>query len=103
QRKIGLTLQKQDDLSQALQAYRRSLEIMETLTQAYPKNPTWYQDLTFSLDSIGDILFVQGKHAEALEVYQRSLAVREILAKDAPNNPRRQRNVSISQIKIGDA
>ena len=99
---VGDVLVDQGHLTEALQAYRNSLAIMERLTKADPGNAGWQRDLSVSYERVGDVLVEQGNLTEALQAYRDSLAIAERLAKADPGNAGWQRNLSISYSKVAD-
>jgi len=99
---VGDVLVDQGHLTEALQAYRNSLAIMERLTKADPGNAGWQRDLSVSHGKIGDLLVEQGNLTEALQAYRDSHAISERLAKADPGNAGWQRDLSVSYGRIGD-
>jgi tetratricopeptide (TPR) repeat protein len=74
----GDTLAKMGRLREALQAYRRSLEISEALAAADPQAHSF----TFQLVRVGNVLARLGEHEQALVYYRRAetLSEREVAA-----------------------
>jgi len=99
---LAATLLIQGDTKTALEAARRSLAIMETLTAQDATNDMWQADLGISYELVGDVLVEIGRNAEALQAYRASLAIREKLAAADPGNTEGQRSLSLSYERIGD-
>ncbi len=99
---IGDVLVAQGDLPGALEAYRKSLAIAETLAARDPGNIQWQHDLSISHERLGDVLEAQGDLPGALDVYRKGLAIRETLAVRDARNTQWQRGLSASHFRIGD-
>src|SRR5205814_2010078 len=96
-RTLGDVLRAQGDLPGALEAYRASLAIADSLAKAEPGNAGRQSDLSVAQERVGDVLRAQGDLPGALEVYRASLAIAGQLAKAEPENAGRQRDVSVAQ------
>lgn len=71
------------DTAGALEGYRRSLEIEESLLAEDPTNALYKRDLSHSLAGRGQVLFHVGRNADATEDYRRAIALRrELVAAD---------------------
>ena len=100
--RIGDVLVAQGDGPGALAAYRRGLEIRETLAARDPANPQWQRHLSVSHNKIGGVLVVQGDRPGALIAYRMGLHIAEALAARDPANTEWQRDLSVSHDRIGD-
>ena len=100
--KIGEILGVQGDDPGALRAYRKSLEIAETLAARDPANTEWQRDLSISHEKIGHILAAHGDSPAALEAYRKSLEIAEMLAARDPANTEWQRDLSVIHVKFGN-
>src|SRR6516164_2895379 len=78
---VGDVLMAQGNLTEAQQAYRNSLAIMERLAKADPGHAGLQRDLSALYNRVGDVLVAQGNLTEAQQAYRNSLAIRERLAK----------------------
>jgi tetratricopeptide (TPR) repeat protein len=92
-RRRGVALQNQGEvllargnLARALESYRHSLAIAETLAKQDPGNAGWQRDLSDSYERIGDVQNAQGDLAGTLKSYRDSLAIAEKLSKQDPSN-----------------
>ncbi len=95
QRTIGQT-------AAALQAYRQSKLVAESLLAAAPGNLDRQHELSVSHDRIGDVLVAQGELAQALDAFQAGMHIRRKLVDQDPGNAGWQRDLSVSQDRIGD-
>ncbi len=85
----------------ALEAYRKSLEIRETLAKADPKNTLAQRDLGTIHENLGNVQVRLGDPRAALEAYCKRLAIAKGLAKADPGNVKTQRELSASHNKVG--
>jgi tetratricopeptide (TPR) repeat protein len=99
---LGQLWQTTGDLERALDSYRASLAIAETLARRDPANSVWQRDLSVSHNKIGDVLLSEGKRDEALAAYRASLAIRETLARRDPANSEWQRDLIVSQSRMAE-
>jgi len=97
---LGNVLHRQGNLPEALQAYRRGMDIAERLV-GIENNAQTQRDLSVCLHHIGGVLFQQGAFTEALDAYERDLAITELLARD-DNDNEAKRDLSITLNKIGE-
>ena len=97
---IGDVRVEQGNLTEALQAYRDSLTIIERLAKADPGNAGWQRDLAVTYNKVGDVLVAQGNLTEALQTYRDSLTIAEHLAKADPSNAGWQRDLAVSYAKL---
>ncbi|HZG54745.1 MAG TPA: protein kinase [Pyrinomonadaceae bacterium] len=91
------------DAAGAMQSYRASAEILESLYAADPANPKTRRLLGLIYERLGTMLEAAGQVDEALETYRKSSAIREPLAADFPNDTDAVRDAAIAHEKIGDA
>ncbi len=85
----------------ALESYRRSLAIRESLLTAEPNNAQARRDQATTRDRIGDTLRISGDTAAALEHYQQALKLRESLAASSQDRQTLV-DLAISYERIGD-
>jgi tetratricopeptide (TPR) repeat protein len=71
-RKIGEVLEDQGKLAEALDFYRQSLKIEQTLADQDKTNAEWQWELAVGYSRISEVLEDQGKLAEALDACQQS-------------------------------
>jgi tetratricopeptide (TPR) repeat protein len=102
QNEVGDVWAAQGNLSEALEAFRRSIAIRERLTKTDSNKAGWQRDLSVSYNKIGDILATKGDLAGALQNYRTALAIRDTLVQADPSNTSWQRDLSASHNKIGD-
>ncbi len=104
-RKVGDGLDEQGSVTDALNWYRRSLDIGLALTAAAAadaKTATWRHDLSITYNKIGDVLSKLGLSTDALSNYRESLDIRKRLAKADAKNPLWQRDLASAYDRIGD-
>jgi tetratricopeptide (TPR) repeat protein len=104
-RKVGDGLDEQGSVTDALNWYRKSLDLGLGLTAAAaaePKTAEWQHDLSIAYNKIGDVLTKLGNSTDALSNYQNSLAIRQRLAEADPKNPLWQRDLASVYDRIGD-
>ncbi|MGL4729277.1 MAG: tetratricopeptide repeat protein [Bosea sp. (in: a-proteobacteria)] len=99
--RIGQVLSGQGNSRGALEAFRKSLAIRQSLVEATPGDAERQREYTTILNHVGDMVRVHGDRDEALALYHRGLAIRERLNKDDPDNTLWQRGMSVSYEKIG--
>ena len=99
---MGIVLQQQGKLPEALQEYEAYRDVMLGLAKQDPGNAGWQRDLSISYEKVGDVQSAQGDLASALKSYRDELAITEKLAKQDPSNAGWQRTLSISYEKVGD-
>ena len=99
---LGDALVRQGRFEAALQSYKSSLAIAQTLADQDPSNAQAQRDLSVSYNKIGDIEQSQGRLEEALQSYKSSLAIAQTLADQDPRNAEARRDLSVSYINIGD-
>jgi non-specific serine/threonine protein kinase/serine/threonine-protein kinase len=91
------------DAAGAMQSYRASAEILESLYAADPANPKTRRLLGLIYERLGTMLEAAGQVDEALATYRKSSAIREPLAADFPTDTDAVRDAAIAHEKIGDA
>ena len=100
---LGDWRQQRGDGKGALENYRRSLAIAETLAAAHPERPDWQRDVSVSWNKIADVLKDGGDGKGALENYRRSLAIRETLAAAHPERPQFETDLVVSYVRLAGA
>src|SRR5262245_20119162 len=96
------TLLALGDTKAALAAAERAHTITADLAAADPGNAKWQNDVSVSLDRVGDVRRETGDRAGALSAYEESLANLRKLAAADPSNADWQHGVSVSLEKVGD-
>ena len=99
---MGSVLEAQGDLTGALAAYRKSLQVMEPLAAMDPDNTQWQRDLSVSHNRIGNLLMGQGDLSGALASFREDLFISERLVARDPGNAEAQRDLSVSHNNIGE-
>jgi non-specific serine/threonine protein kinase/serine/threonine-protein kinase len=89
------------DVAGAMQSYRSSAEILETLYAADSANAKTRRLLGLIYERLGTMLEAAGKADEALDAYRKSRAIREPLAADFPTDTDAIRDAAIAHEKIG--
>lgn len=90
------------DSAEAMQSYRLSLAILQSLYSSDAKLFRTRRLLGLIYERIGSILEDEGNFAQALDTYRRSLAIREPLAADYPTNTDAVRDAAIAHEKIAN-
>lgn len=90
------------DAEQALQHFRRSLQIREDLAAAHPDSPQAQRDVAVVSNRLGDVLCERGDAEQALQHYQRGLEISERLAAASPESALAQRDLAVSLDRLGD-
>lgn len=83
---LGEDEQRRGNLAGALQLFRDSVSIFQSMVKAQPGNTRWQRDLSVSSYKVGRTLKDQGKLSDALQAYRDSLTIaRALVAKDGSN------------------
>jgi serine/threonine protein kinase/tetratricopeptide (TPR) repeat protein len=90
------------DLTGALQQYRLSEALLQTLATTDATNLITRRYLGLIYERLGTILKMQGDLATAMDSYRTSLALREAFAADYPTHADGRRDLGIGYEKIGD-
>ena len=98
---IGDIRMAQGDLSGALEAYGRSLELSQRLAELEPSNADWQSSLSVSLLKNGDVCIAQGDLSGAHEAYCQSLELGQRLVELDPSNADWQDSLSVAYERIG--
>src|SRR6185437_15971991 len=72
---------------EALEVYRRAIDIEARLCDDYPAVLTYQSDLAYSRESLGTLLRQSGDRAGAASAYRHALTIRLLLASNFPNVP----------------
>jgi tetratricopeptide (TPR) repeat protein len=99
--RVGMVLETQSHLPEALQSYRAAQAISDGLAKAFPGDARVQRDLSVSYQTIGDVLGTQGHLPEALQSFQASLAIMDRLAKSDRGNVLWQRDLALLYGRIG--
>ena len=98
---IGEVRFSQGDSRAALDAYRESLALSETLVRRDPDNGAWLKALGVSHFGVGFVLFRQNLLDEAERHFRAYLDVAERLAAKDPENPEWRLEVAYTHSNIG--
>lgn len=74
------------DISGAMQSYRKSLAIRESLAARHPADPAIQDELADSYDGLGDMFYTAGDLRAGLASYERAAPIREALHTADPGN-----------------
>jgi tetratricopeptide (TPR) repeat protein len=91
------------DGARALQNYKTSLAIFESLVASDPQNATARRDLAITYKRYGDELTWNKNPHAALENYQKSLAIYQAIYKTDPNNLNLRAAIAGMYQDVGDA
>jgi tetratricopeptide (TPR) repeat protein len=98
---VGQALERQGQLGQALDQYRRQMDICHAEVRRDPDSAYWRRDLSVAHNWVGGVLQAQGKLQEALAEYQGYKSImRELTARD-PDNVGWRRELSVAHNKVG--
>ena len=98
---VGVVLQAQGKLSDALAAFARFQTISGKLAEEDPLNNDRYADLGVALNRLGGVLEAQGKLVEAQEAFGESLEISRILVEREPSNVSRHRDLLAAYSRVG--
>lgn len=74
------------DTAGALAAYKKAMQIRQSLFDSDPQDPALARDLAASHEAIGDLLVASGNQEQALAHYEKSLEIIERLHKADPES-----------------
>ncbi len=89
--------------SEALIAYRESLELDRQLHKSLGDSPQVLRDLSISLERVGDAEMAVGRNEAALTAYRESSEIRRQLRKSLGDSPQVLQDLLLSLLRIGDA
>lgn len=98
---LGLLLQKDGNLSEALYEFQTCITIMRRLTKQFPDNIDWLRELSISHHNIGQIHQSQGNLADALQEFVTFQNIMRQLCEQDTDNTEWQRDLAISYNNIG--
>jgi tetratricopeptide (TPR) repeat protein len=84
----GVACMHEENLAEAEQSLRRSLEPTRTIARLEPKNRRWEKELATTLLNLGALLHKRKDYAQAEPFLREALAVRQGLASWDPKNTR---------------
>ena len=99
--KLAYLTDRLGDQAQALEVYRRSLNLRQKLAEADPAVSQFQTDLARTHTNIGALLRETGRPGEALEAYQRALDIRQKLAEAEPAVAEHQSGLALVHNNIG--
>jgi tetratricopeptide (TPR) repeat protein len=79
-------LEKNGNLQQSLESYKKAITIREAATKADPANAVARGDLSGNYAKAGDVSLKLGDTAGALESYRKALTIREQLSAASPED-----------------
>jgi tetratricopeptide (TPR) repeat protein len=100
--KIGDVLVSQNNLIEALGAYRDSLTLQKAIVLKDPHSVEKQLALSLAQQKVGDVLVVKGRLDEGLAVYRDAAAIRKSLAQSDAGNAERQRDLLEIDNKVAD-
>jgi eukaryotic-like serine/threonine-protein kinase len=100
---LGDVLVAQGKLPEAVESYRQSLKIWQTLAEQDKSNTDGQRNLSISFEKVGDVLLLQGKLDQALAAYRQDCEIRRKVVQSNPMNADLRQDLSWSLIKVGDA
>lgn len=89
-------------LAEAERLYERAKMLAEAELRKQPADTDLQDDLSLSLDGLGDVFAMAGKLPEAREHYQESLELLDKLVAAEPGNARWQEEAADTQDNLGD-
>ena len=98
---VGVTLERQGRLPDALNQYRQQMDICHAEIRRNPENAYWRRELSVSHNCVGRILQAQGKLQDALAEYQAGKQIRQELTARDPDNAGWRRELSVSHNCVG--
>ena len=98
---VGDVLKNKGDLPKALDTYRESLRIKQSLAEKSPSDLNLQADLSAGYNLLGEALRSQGDLQAALDAYQQGLAISQRLLRANPSNPEWRSNLANSYQGIG--
>jgi eukaryotic-like serine/threonine-protein kinase len=98
---LGNFLQESGKLPEALDAYRQSLKVNQSLADLAPTDLNLRADLAKSYGKLGTALFDKGDLEGAMELYQRGLKINEGLLKQDPTKREWRYNLAVIYDGIG--
>jgi len=90
-----------DRLIEAERAFRRALELRESLVAEFPKVPGYRKDLADSYVNLGGLLRAPGRLAEAEQALRRAIELQEVLVVQSPDNPDYRSRLGASLSNLG--
>ncbi len=98
----GDRLFSEGKLQPALDACRKSMQLVQRLAAADPSNTDWQDFLSGCDAKVGNVLLAQGDLAGALSAHREGLLIMQRLAAAHPSNAAWQQRLSASQDNVGD-
>jgi tetratricopeptide (TPR) repeat protein len=86
-----------------MENYQKALRIADRLANLDPDDADLQDDLSVSLENVGNILEIQGDHAGAIANYKASLAIRGRLAVLDPDQARWLRFLLTTHLALGNS
>jgi tetratricopeptide (TPR) repeat protein len=100
---LGRLQRKAGELDNALEAYRRSAQVLELLFNQNRGNAKVRRDLADSYSEVGSTLLKQGSFPGALEEFGKALSLNELEYESSPLNSRSQSRLARSHVDVGAA
>jgi tetratricopeptide (TPR) repeat protein len=83
---LGIVLEQNSRRPEAVDAYRKSVSLYETLAAEVPTAPVYREELTGSLHNLAGTLADTGGKTEAQKTYRRAITIFEGLVAEFPQN-----------------
>jgi tetratricopeptide (TPR) repeat protein len=100
--RIGTINTEQNDVEEALKAYRISAETREAYAADNPSETDAVRDLAIAHEKMGTILLKMNRLDESLERYLKSLEIFKQLERADPRNAQARQSLAISYLHVGD-
>ena len=99
--RIGVIWFKLGKLDAATTAFKKALERQRKLSELYPENADYQNDLAATLVNLGSLLIETGEHSTARRNLEQARNIQRKLADSSANNLEYQRNLSATCNNLG--
>jgi serine/threonine protein kinase len=100
--RVGIGHYRLGELEAARDEYRKSYNLRLALVDKYPDEPSFKQDLTYSLMALAETSFRLGDPKLAGELYSQVIDQRSASARDRPNDPLARSDLAAVQYMVGE-
>jgi serine/threonine-protein kinase len=100
-RRVGDIYQTMGMLSQAEEAYRQAIPILQRLADEFPDAPEHRRELAVSYSSLGWLLYGTSRNPEAEAAIRRAIALQEPLVAGSQRAPAYRRELATSFSRLG--
>jgi predicted negative regulator of RcsB-dependent stress response len=97
---IGNIAVAEGNLSDARDAYTKSMVIGQALSEADPNSASAKRDLSVSLNKLGDIAVAEGNLSDARDAFTKSMEIAQALSDADPNSASAKKDVIVSLAKL---